>query len=94
MIELEQYFIGEEGWNNYSSISNEFWVESDFQIKITQLLENRIDIAKVVFFHMGEGSINWLNSKVPALDNLTPLECLEKKQLVKRLKTCLMRFPV
>ena len=61
--------------------------------KIQKELNNQIDIGRVVHYHNLEYSIEWINSKIPALDNLTPLECMENNELTLRLKVCLMRFP-
>ena len=92
MEELEMYFNGEKSWIEYSSIFGEDWTDSDFQKELLTLVNNQIDLAKVIYYHNTEFSIKWLNSKVIALDNLTPLECLKDIELTKRLKVCLMRI--
>jgi hypothetical protein len=93
MIKLEQYFKGEESWNKYSSCFSSNWHNSDFETKLLGYLKNKIDFAQVIYFHLQENSINWLNSKVPDLDNLTPMECINDKELINRLKVFLRRFP-
>ncbi|MFC4690935.1 hypothetical protein ACFO5T_10890 [Dokdonia genika] len=92
MEKLEQYYKGDDSWNKYSSIFGEDWTDSDFQKELLVLVNNQIDLAKVIYYHNTENSINWLNSKVPALNYLTPLECLKDIELTKRLKVCLMRI--
>jgi hypothetical protein len=89
---LEQYYKGDDSWNKYSSIFGEDWTDSNFQKELLVLVNNQIDLAKVIYYHNTEFSIKWLNSKVPALDDLTPLECLKDIELTKRLKVCLMRI--
>jgi len=89
---LEHYYKGDKSWTKYSNIFGEDWTDSDFQKEILALVNNQIDLAKVIYYHNTEFSIKWLNSKVPALDNLTPLECLKDIELTKRLKVCLMRI--
>jgi len=93
MIELEQYFKGQKNWEEFSDNFNDVWVNSDLQKSLLSELENRIDLAKVIYYNIGETSIDWLNKKVPALDNLTPLECLKTEKTTNRLKECLMRMP-
>ena len=90
---LEQYFEGEEIWIKYSSLFGDDWTNSELQIKLLRICNDHLDIAKVIFYELGEGSIKWMNSKVPALDNLSPVECLNNEDLIKRLKVCLHRFP-
>lgn len=92
MIKLEQYFSGEENWIKLSNYCASFWSDSDIQSKLLAYLENRIDLAQVIYYHLQGNSISWIYSKVPALDNLTPIECLKTEQTTKRLKVCLMRM--
>ncbi len=49
--------------------------------------------AKVIYAKLGAESLEWINKKIPALDNLTPVECLTAPLLLKRLKEGLMRMP-
>lgn len=93
MEELEKHFKGEKSWIEYSSVFGEDWTDSDFQKELLTLVNNQIDLAKVIYYHNTDFSIKWLNSRVTALDNLTPLECLKDIELTKRLKVCLMRIP-
>ena len=86
--------FGEESWIKYSNSFNEFWTNTDFQLKLLQKCNGRLDIAKVIFFHLREDSLKWMNSSIPALGNLTPLKCLKDENLRNKLKTCLFRFPV
>ena len=92
MIELEQYFKGQKKWKEYSSIFGDDWIDSDYQKLLLFKLDNRIDLAKVIYYHIRETSLDWLNKKIPALDELTPLQCLESEKTIDRLKACLMRM--
>jgi hypothetical protein len=93
MEKLEQYYKGDKGWKEYSNNFGNDWIESEFQSELLKQLENKIDLAKVIYYHCSEFSIKWINSKIPALDNLKPVECLKDVELIKRLKVCLMRTP-
>lgn len=97
MIQLEQYFdsSGRPGWNNLVNWSTEnYWTNSDSQKLLEQTLNNHTDIAKVVYARFGEASLEWVHRKVPALDNLSPLSCLETPELIKRLKEALSRMDI
>jgi len=92
MAELEQYYNGQKNWLEFSSNFNEEWKSSEFQKTLLSKLNNQIDIASVVYFHIEEHSLEWINKKIPALSNLTPLECLKTEETTNRLKVCLMRM--
>ena len=93
MGKLEQYFKGEDSWIKYSNLFGEDWTNSNFQLKLLEKCNGKLDIAKVIFYHLGENSLKWMDSNVPALEDLTPLECLNDEKLINRLKECLHRFP-
>ena len=92
MIELEQYFRGQSSWDKFIEVFDKNWKNSEFQKTLLLKVDNRIDLAKVIDYHIGETSLNWLDKNIPALDNLTPLECLKSEKLINRLKVCLMRM--
>lgn len=52
-----------------------------------------MDIAMACHHHLGDRALEWLDSIVPALDGLSPRECLKTKKLRRRLKECLWRMP-
>ena len=91
-IELEKYFDGEQSWLEFSELFDEIWENSQFQNELLVLLNGQIDLAKVIYYYNQKNSIDWLNKKVPALDGLSPMECISDETLTKRLKVCLMRM--
>ncbi|WP_289063028.1 hypothetical protein [uncultured Zobellia sp.] len=93
MHQLEQYYKGEENWLNFVDLYNEFWNENNNQIELLKALNNNLTIAKVIYGKMGNSSLKWINEKIPALDNLSPIECTKNPELIKRLKVCLKRMP-
>ena len=92
MHKLEQYFKGDESWNRFSSVFGDEWTNSDVQKSLLNQLENRLDLAKVIYFHLGSHSLEWINKELPILDGLTPNECLKNKETENRLRVCLMRM--
>ncbi|MDO5968589.1 hypothetical protein Q4Q35_02105 [Flavivirga aquimarina] len=93
MIKLEQYFKGQNSWEKFIEVFESNWKDPEFQKTLLSKVDNRIDLAKVIYYKFGETSLNWLDKNIPALDNLTPLECLKSEKLINRLKVCLMRMP-
>lgn len=92
MAKLEKYFCGEEKWLNFSANFGDDWENSDFQKKLLKQLNNKLDLAKVINYHIGKSSLDWVNKQIPILDGLSPKECLNDLQTEKRLKECLMRM--
>lgn len=97
MIRLEQYFdsSGSKGWEDLVDLATETsWTYSESQKLLEQTLNNHTDIAKVLYARLGEESLAWVYRKVPALDGLSPLACLETPELIKRLKEALCRMDI
>jgi len=93
MSNLEKYYPGDDDWNEYVIHFNDDWNESDIQLRLLNKLGNQQDLAKVISGKVGAEALNWVSKNIPALDGLTPIECLADDALVKRLKTALMRMP-
>lgn len=91
---LENYYgnNGDRAWANIVEISKTYWTNSDYQIKLLNKLEGHKDIAIVIYDRMGDSSLEWIEKKVPGLNNITPLECLKSPVLLLRLKEALMRM--
>ncbi|MEN5232469.1 hypothetical protein [Sphingobacterium faecium] len=96
MIRLEQYFdsSGSKGWNDLVDLAETSWTNSESQKLLEQKLDNHTDIAKVLYARLGEESLDWVYRKVPALDGLSPLACLETPKLIQRLKEALCRMDI
>ena len=88
MIELEKYF-DEDKWREFASL----FEENAFVKILAGNLDNDIVLASVIFGILEKQSLIWIIQKIPALDNLTPKECLSEPKLKNRLKECLMRMP-
>lgn len=86
---LEEQFLGEEAWSQFVGSVSQRELNGEF----AQMLHEHKDIAIVVWNLLGESSVSWLSQRVPALDGLTPTECLATPTLIHRLKSMLMRMP-
>lgn len=97
MNKLEQYFDsnGSQAWDTLVKLATEtYWTNSVSQKSLERSLKNHTYIAKVMYARLGEASLDWIHNKVPALDGLSPLECLETPELIKRLKEGLCRMDI
>lgn len=92
MNNLEGYFPGETEWIKFAySFKNE-WGICPNQDEIIEQLNGHKDIAMVAYGINLETTLRWIETKIPALDNLAPKECFENISLLNRLKTMLMRM--
>ena len=90
MSELEKYFE-EESWNQFSSL---FKNNNEAIVKMLAVnLDNNIILAIVIFGIFEKDSLKWITQKIPALNYLSPKECMAESKLKNRLKVCLMRMP-
>lgn len=93
MHKLEQYYSGDENWQNFVELYDEFWNKNDFEMQLLEKLNRKIDLAKVINGKMGKNSLSIIEKKIPALDNISVIECLDNPKLILRLRECLMRMP-
>ena len=92
MIELEKYYKKDE-WENLVLLYNDKWIDSDFQIRLINTLNGNKDLAIVIWGEFKESAFNWIDKKIPALDNIKPIDCINDEKLINRLKVCLLRLP-
>jgi hypothetical protein len=90
---LEQYYSGDSVWKTLTRMAEEdYWVNSEYQQELVRELNGHKDIAMVVFARESMQSHLWIKKRIPALEGLTPLKCLESDSLILRLKECLIRM--
>ncbi len=92
MIMLEEYY-NHMHWENFVKLYNSYWENTDYQISLLNSLNGNIDIATVIYGIFELDSHEWINNNIPALENLTPKNCIESDVLLRRLKCCLTRIP-
>ena len=88
---LEQYYLGDDEWEQfisyYINISN-----TSHTLQLASSLNGDITLAKTIEGIVGNTSLDWIKRKIPALDNISPIECLNNKNLLMRLRSMLMRM--
>ncbi|MDN7881330.1 hypothetical protein [Burkholderia aenigmatica] len=93
MIELEQYYGGDESWEQFSSLFAKY-IDLPEVKELATDLNGHIDLAYTIYWVAGpESAKEWIDSNVPALDGIRPVDCVNDPELVKRLRVCLMRMP-
>ena len=92
MDALENYYSGDDAWNEFVKLFDESKLNPDV-LELAKTLNNQIDLAMVIYGKVGPGYKNWVNIDIPALENLSPMDCLGDARLVKRLREMLMRMP-
>jgi hypothetical protein len=91
--QLEDYYSGDETWSNNVAIAkSQYWVDSPLQQELLQKVQNDLPLAAMIFAKVGEGCLEWLNMKVPALGGRKPLNCMQTKEHLLRLREALIRM--
>ena len=91
--ELEKYYLGDAAWKNSVSACALEWQRCRFKRRLVATLEGNKDIAQVIYFLVGESSMEWVHEPIPELDKVSPIECLRDPVLTMRLRSMLMRMP-
>jgi hypothetical protein len=90
---IEKHFVGEKAWTDFVRVIGSDWEKCSFKAALIGALDGREDIAKAVYSSVEDQALEWINKPVPALENVSPKDCLKSEGTVKRLKEMLMRMP-
>ena len=93
MSTLEKYYQGDDLWRTFAETFSANWEQCNIKNELLVALGGHEDLAKVIFAAVGDSALTWINSPIPALDGLSPQECLRSEVLRKRLRVMLTRFP-
>ncbi|NHV28110.1 hypothetical protein [Burkholderia sp. D-99] len=92
MHQLEQYYPGDASWQRFVAVFSQSRSRQEV-VDLARSLDGDVDLATVVYEVVGAGYDKWIREKVPAMDDLAPIDCVRSPALMKRLRTALMRFP-
>ena len=92
-MSLEDHFAGDSAFTALSEAAETTWVDFKSKDDLLALVNGDLEVSRVITFHIGENYKQWLNSRVPALNNETPINCLKSITGTKRVKECLLRIP-
>jgi hypothetical protein len=100
---LEEHYSGDKAWAKFLSLhetqpmSGEKFRAESFST-LGELSDHAIGVLTVAVSLDGlERTRDWLVREIPALDGLTPLQCISQdasRELRMRIRECLMRSPV
>lgn len=93
MPALENYYSGDESWDELEELALKEHKDVPEVVEISERLGGNLGLACVIYGTIGSGAIDWLDRKVPVLDNIRPLDCVNDPVLIKRLREALTRFP-
>jgi hypothetical protein len=92
---LEEHYDGDEAWNNFVSYYTNIQsnLDQDTFRQLKRSMSNKEDFAVVIAgLFEKENVFTWIKSKPPALEGVSPIECLQQDHLIKRLRVVLMRI--
>ncbi|KMT55691.1 hypothetical protein [Pseudomonas fildesensis] len=90
---LEDEYPGDADWQSTVELYKEDYLDEDAHT-LAQALGGDLDLAVVLRGRRGlKEGLWWIERKVPALDNVRPVDCLEDPRLIRRLRTALMSMP-
>ena len=80
-----------KGWEKFSALCLPGFASCDFREELVAVCGGHEDIASVVYHHLGARSLEWMNRKVPALNNKVPRSRVHGE--ATELKQVLWSFP-
>ncbi|NWB88968.1 MULTISPECIES: hypothetical protein [Pseudomonas] len=93
MEQLENDYPGDASWQALVTLYEEDYLDEQAR-QLASAMDGHLDMAVILYGKRGlKESLWWLEQPVPALDNLTPTQCLGDPILIRRLRTALMRMP-
>jgi hypothetical protein len=91
--QLEDYYSGDAAWAvNVEIARQQYWANSELQKTLLTRVNNDISLAIMIYAKVGDGCLEWLDTRVPALSGRKPINCLSSRNLVLRLREALMRM--
>jgi len=69
------------------------WESCTFKQDLLDAVNNNLDIAIIIYGTLLDASMSWVSSSVPALDDLSPIQCMNSSSGIQKLKQVLLSFP-
>ncbi len=93
IIELTHLFSGEIAWAKYVVLASRHWESFQFKEDLISQVNGDIDLAKVIAFKVGNKFNEWLDYKIPAIENKSPKWCIQNPENINGIKELLLRMP-
>jgi hypothetical protein len=92
-LQLEDVYSGDDVWLDNARVAQDhYWTSSELQRELLRRVQDDLPLAAMIFAKVGEGCLEWLEMRVPALGGRRPVDCLRSKEHVLRLREALMRM--
>jgi hypothetical protein len=93
MERLEDDYPGDANWKTLVALYEEDYLDDNAR-ELAARLDNQLDMAVIIYGKRGlKEGLWWIEQRVPALDDLKPVDCLNDPTLIKRLRSALTRMP-
>jgi hypothetical protein len=90
---LEKFYSGDDAWEQCAAVAyKQYWVDSDTQKKLLEKVGGDLMLAAMIYAKTDGDCFIWLESKVPALRNIKPNQCIQDPKHINRLRETLMRM--
>jgi Protein of unknown function (DUF2384) len=80
------------GWHQFVAVCRPQFASCEFKAELISACAGLDDIACVTYYHLGDRSLAWLQSSVPALDGKAPFDLL-RQGAGDAVRTCLWQMP-
>jgi hypothetical protein len=90
---LEDFYAGDDVFHRFAMACAAEWGCCDQPDALLRETGGDLDLAMALHYHLGGQALGWLDQAVPALDDLTPRECLKTAAGRRRVRECLLRMP-
>jgi len=83
----------DDSFKNLARTYDSEWETCTFKQDLLEAVNNNLDIAIVIYGTLLDASMSWVSSSVPALDDLSPIQCMNSSSGTQKLKQILLSFP-
>ena len=82
----------EKDWKNFANYYIHVKTERKNTKELLIKFENDQELVGVIEGLVGKNTLDWIERKIPALDNIRPIDCIGNKSEIKKLKKMLMNM--
>ena len=86
MTPLEDYYSGDDWWHEFARVFRGELDRCSFKSELTSMLLGDAELAEVIYASVGDRALKYMVTPIPALSGLTPQECMETPEKVRRLR--------
>jgi hypothetical protein len=83
----------DDSFKNLARTYDSEWETCKVKQDLLEAVNNNLDIAIVIYGTLLDASISWVSSSVPALADLSPIQCMNSVNGIRKLKQVLLSFP-